>query len=1490
MKKVNLKWTVHTWNNTYNSYRKFACKSFVDEYGIYHFVPYEKCEWVNVVSPFISPIHVTSYPISNVYILLKSDDQTNTAEFDVPATCEIQPGDIISIRCNDEVVHGYKTGIVREIQEKNDKTKRVITVDPSILLKRIYCRHEQVGFFNNKIVIRNPDVTGHYLTLGEFATIKLTQKYLGDWASSLPYIPPELHDNTSVYVDGVCEFEGYSKLSIHPLRNNEYLPSLTISELSLYESYNKLFRDICGFNIWYNAVEEGSLRCHVDYGFIRTKYHTDDFPSVRIDEYQYSEDYGMNYLTNGILIDVNKEFIVDTKRIDNNLVREPVDEVIVYGNTGLKGKYSNPDISFPSTSVIYKVHGNFGNDELNWLAERIYTDRRINDSTYKISFMPGCIRFKDGEFFGGESSSGVIQYGIGDETIQPLMPFRHGMDYDPRNDPSDSVWQINEVIMTDTKTEITVGSSYITVFEMFKDKLTEVKKGIDLETETRTYTTGQITLNEGFHPNILYENLILPGNATGDITIRTSITNPVKESARTIPHEKETTQFYFQVPSVTLPALSDPFIIESGKSFATEAANKEIKERQLQFKHLYEVPFIEYVPAKYDLGEITIQYQIGCGEEDNNYRWCAAYATSLMLPLWLLHRDLVESKNKVSAIECGNASVRCSQATQAVAYYFAGVHNIIGDIQDKINAGRIQYLNLYNDLYDINDLILNLQSDYLNFFGDTFFASTYFDGCTDDIDVTIQNCRDLYNNVFVPMEEDVRDIVQDMDTVITSFCDSTCEDLKILEVNEINPTYIPDDVSYDFIEDDDERNACDICIKLNNIYDKFNDFYESHILSLKDNLYNYIEQIMFIKIDCDKCRNDDKALLISTCNSKVTQCDADYAQTLSELNELEDSPEKSKLLRQAKRDHYTCINTVTHHYMDCNKLGDRNEELDCELRCREGICFNNIVPEFRNFVNTAQRLKNDIFTEFPTFIYDIYIRYKRYNESYIFLDEFASNVTYPLDTYLSNYFYGQLSALCSDKCSGSKNEILNRFTIKINEYEDWFNEQMKLLQLKCMDESTTFDVKFDVDFELDPSEYPTFSTFDAEALEIVESDNSKVHILNAEPYTTLNQYFKIKAWPGVIPINQFGNLPKSIIRIYIQNQSMKYPVYLENIHIKVVFYHYSDTPFTVHDRSYSEMMVHAMPTTTFDNLYKYPFFVYLSDYTEPVQRVVANIMRYDVNTSQYYQDPVFMYPTSLLGDIQIYAASDYDWFSSSDKLYYDQNGSDGKYFVQVVTPTTISRENSFKSLWVESLHDPNDPDCVFRIHIIPKYLSRNGTEFATDISVIPQYEEINTHMISIDQLWESLNLVQFYNVITGDFSSTLVDIYADIPRYAIDPVYYEALPNTYKNNAFFIPKYHGTSNFISEMPTITINLFTPERFPTTSNRTFTIFDGGELKFSDNLMNAPEDGVRSRDVFLFGSSNINTISVNSSKRYTYEFNIDYSVYKDVHCDLEYESAR
>ena len=92
------------------------------------------------------------------------------------------------------------------------------------------------------------------------------------------------------------------------------------------------------------------------------------------------------------------------------------------------------------------------------------------------------------------------------------------------------------------------------------------------------------------------------------------------------------------------------------------------------------------------------------------------------------------------------------------------------------------------------------------------------------------------------------------------------------------------------------------------------------------------------------------------------------------------------------------------------------------------------------------------------------------------------------------------------------------------------------------------------------------------------------------------------------------------------------------------------------------------------------------------------------------------------------------------------------------------------------------------------------------------------------------------------------------------------------------------------MPTITVNLFTPERFPTTSNRTFTIFDGGELKFSDNLMNAPEDGVRSRDVFLFGSSNINTISVNSSKRYTYEFNIDYSVYKDVHCDLEYESAR
>lgn len=1519
MKKTNQQWTMHVWNNTYNSYRKFACQSFFDEYGIYHFVPYEKCEWVNVVSPFISPMHVASYPISNIYILLKSDDQTNTAEFDVPATTNINPGDIISIRCNDEVVHGYKTGVIREIQEKTDKTKHVVTIDPSVLLKNLYCRHEQVGIFNSKISIRNPDTSGTYLTLNAIAQDKLTQKYLGDWASSLPYVPPQLHDNTEVYLSGAKVFEGYGKSDRHPLRNNEYLPTLMISELSLYESYYKLFNSICGFKVWYNAVEEGSLLCHIDYGFIRSKYHSEEeFPTLRLDEGQYSENYGLDYHTSGILLDIAREYIVDTKRIDNNKVREPVDEVSVYSNNNnLKGYYINTDVSFPSTSVVYQVQGNYGIDELNWLAERIYNDRRLSDATYKVIFPPGCIRFKDGEYFGGDSDQ-PAKYGIGDSTIQPIMPFRYGQDYDPRSDPSDSVWQINEIIMTPEKTEVTVGSSYITIFEMFKDKLTEVKKGTDVTTETRTYRTGALTLDAGFHPNILYENFILPGNATGDVSIHTMITSPVKESGRTIPHEKRTVQYYFEMPELLLPALSEPYVIESGMSFATVADTLEILEQQMRNKSLYTVPYIEDVPAKYDIGEVTIQYQVGCGDEDNNYTWCATWATSLMLPMYLLYTGLIDSKTHTSNIECANAAVRCSQSTAALAYYSNHVSLIIDDIRTKIHDGAVDYSKLYNNLYDITALIEALQHDHPEYYGEIDFATSYFGGCSDDIQTTIDNCNMLLNGDpghdiygLLHIQNEVDDIIQDIDDdVIDWFCSDKCEEIQILEVNDQFPTLLPSPLTYEHMLEDENRNACDICVIIDTLYDQITHYYDGVLTPFINQLNLYIAEMEFIRDDCKQCLEGDKQGAISTCEGNVSNCDAAYGVTVSNINGMypTDCLEKTKALRLANREKYHCINDATHHYMDCSKLGDRIEDIDCDMRCEEGVCFNYVEPDFKELVSESQKLKNDMFIEFPTFTYSIYTRYLRYHDSYTFINEFIEGNTSqkPLESYLSDYFNQQLPTLCSDGCNGSKNEVLNRFTVKIHEFETWYNGVREDLQYSCMDESSAFDVKFDVDFELHESEFPSYSTFDAESLEIVESDNSKVHILNAEPYTTLNQYFKIKAWPGVIPINNRGNLPRSTIRIKVKNNSYKFPVYIENMHTKVVFYYYSDTPFTMHDRPYSELMVHAQPSVfpssvldavpnrtgvdvINDQIWLYPFFVYLADYTEPVHQVVAHVMRYNSNTSQYYQDSVFMYPTTILGNIQIYASHDYDGFSSDDKLYYTTNGTDSNYYVQVVTPTTISSEDAYKSLWVESLQEVNNPDCIFRIHIVPKHIACTGTGFATtDMSVFPSYANLNTYVISIPELWDSLNLIQFYNVITGDFSSTSTEIYADIPRYTIDPVYYETLPNTYKNNAFFIPKMYGTHNFISETPIMSINKFIPERFPSTSVREFAIFNGGNLKFSDNLMNAPEDGVKSRDVFIFGSENINTISITSAERYTYELDISYDVYKGVHCDGEYEN--
>ena len=90
----------------------------------------------------------------------------------------------------------------------------------------------------------------------------------------------------------------------------------------------------------------------------------------------------------------------------------------------------------------------------------------------------GTVRFRDGDVFTG----------LGDSTVTPMLEYRAGIDIDPTKDPSDSCWQIREMVITDTYTECTVGSTYFSIFDIYRTALKRYD-GCPAPTETKDIET-----------------------------------------------------------------------------------------------------------------------------------------------------------------------------------------------------------------------------------------------------------------------------------------------------------------------------------------------------------------------------------------------------------------------------------------------------------------------------------------------------------------------------------------------------------------------------------------------------------------------------------------------------------------------------------------------------------------------------------------------------------------------------------------------------------------------------------------------------------------------------------------------------------------------------------------------------------------------------------------------------------------------------------------
>ena len=246
-----------------------------------------------------------------------------------------------------------------------------------------------------------------------------------------------------------------------PGRDDVKLSTQVISGISIGKAVNDFLCNQCGMYLWYNYRNAGRL----EYGFIRQP----------------------------ITLDLSREYIVKTIMIDTNQDDMKLDGVIVYvpgsdvsGFAGECGAGKNV--------AIYTYDDSKIDTSLTAIAERILRLNGIGNvmSSYRVQFPAGTVRFCEGDYFRG----------LGDQTIQRQenginMEWRAGDEVNPLQDPSDSAWQIKEMIITNTYTEVIVGTSYYSVLDIYKDSLQRTTTGIIAPVESTTVELKEVIVGQG---------------------------------------------------------------------------------------------------------------------------------------------------------------------------------------------------------------------------------------------------------------------------------------------------------------------------------------------------------------------------------------------------------------------------------------------------------------------------------------------------------------------------------------------------------------------------------------------------------------------------------------------------------------------------------------------------------------------------------------------------------------------------------------------------------------------------------------------------------------------------------------------------------------------------------------------------------------------------------------------------------------------------------
>lgn len=1347
----------------------------------------------------------TYVPVSSdPYISIKTGT-TCHAMFESPIPLS-QFNTIVQLKCNGKSLDGFPLGIVTNCTQKtNSNIFDVQLKNITSLLEHTKLTSVIKGIFRSGNMIRNPDQrTKQYRTLNDILTI-----ILDDWIektkTSFEYdkytslIPTSSNDKTNKWGN-----------EVYIPNTDQYYPTLMFSDISVIDACKKVIIDTANLNMWIKTELSATTSTSViEYGYTR-------------DPITFEEG----------------EYFVSNKILEPNLVGPEVQGIKVLSNNdeliGYADVHGSPEMSSSVRTVaIYRIDGNFSQQELNALAARmLYERNHMGSYGYQLTFPYVTFKYKDGDYFDG----------LGDSTIKPPMPYRSGTDVDPAEDPRDAVWQITEIEIKHNTTVVTVNSTYKTIFELFKNNIKEVKSS-NPTTEPDKHETGVIQLTKGMNNDIFqHDPLFIDASCTGDITFDININEAIQEAIGKPQNEGRFVEYTKQEACVEiLPSMT----------------------------HTISFYNMDNIPAKYQYGEIDVEYTFDCMENCGNdcLDGCERvysdvfntreevaslkfYLTSAIYCTIGKHASYVDCEDCVA--ECGSDTIcqstncfdggpvtTCAEWIEALYEDCSAVFtlslNTLNTIESKFNdldSRVLHCLNKFGDLKEDGEefveTYLEFSTKYLEKLEDSKYPSCNFNDCT-----TMVSDAKVYETLFDEMV------------------------IKIDEVNSLFFDYLSTASSATSSCDEASTTHCFECEYLHFIHDEIEHLYtifDTYYDDLKSGVTAFKQNVIEVESSCLDCQNATTTCLsecMSDCGICLASCSFDIDTCLASATtpaQHADCLRQYSNYKQCLCECSDCSTTCTDY---CEFMCSDFADIECmkpDSLCN-GKLNTNYIKIREAYLNISNYIGDKITVNYDRVLF-------RHDDVYTPLHdgiEYITAITIPaLRTKIIN------ARTCA---SNPANDCSSLKAPLENDIEDLY-ERIGLLYVNVVDACSNscdgdceeFDLQVTSSFKPDPGSFPDWYHEDLVSLNLVENSESNLYYENLQNFTTRNHTMKIRSWPGAPPVVEDGMLPSMNIDVNFVNNKMYSPIMLNNLTITCRFHYMDDTPFLSNRREYSELHIGDTYDTTMSPATNgYPLYAYASGVqTKDIIKVYGYYLSDFSATlgNRGYQDVM---PMTMVADYNTVKVFKGNWgINADDHEFYSKNKTDNRYHARILTPKTIIEDNKLYKTTVVPLNNINVPHCKIKVELKPTY---------------------RIDGITVDELASAASKIRYFNDI-----QPIENLTATFERKYLNPIYLETLGQTFKNNVTVIPRGMDESAFIRHAKIYINDYETP----------LDIYNGGSITFTENLVNST-DGVRCSDVFEFGSSRPNIINVYVGKRYDLEMNVTYNKYKNIHTYGEYDES-